>query len=329
MIEDFDLTHRTFFEEEDHETRWTRLVEMFVRDPGSARVLFMTEVAALIDHWREPTKEELTRLLELKIEGGRIAFPMERVHSLLLPVWALELAKYDVHVLQSFDDGGLFSKYFLTGVRLSSTALVNVWWAFETMMNDLAGIMVTQRKETLSDTDRALIEEKSITLNAKGRPERRPYFQPIDVRVQYIYALLTGEEIDRSTTTWMDLRRLKNARDSHVHRLGKDDNRKEGGLYEVSLVVKGLKAVQALVADVFAKTPELTGKFAYRFLAFWSCRTETPFIWDGREGDGLFLGLGAVDVNHVLQVSAPMPGSFSSDGPLAGGAPAQDSPQGP
>jgi hypothetical protein len=33
-----------------------------------------------------------------------------------------------------------------------------------------------------------------------------------------------------------------------------------------------------------AKTPEFANKFVYKYLACWSCGSESPFMWDGNEG---------------------------------------------
>ena len=64
---------------------------------------------------------------------------------------------------------------------------------------------------------------------------------------------------------------------------------------------------------VFRKTPEFSKRFVYRYLAFWSCGCDSPFIWDSKEGDGFYLGLGSVENESVISLYAPMPGSFSSE----------------
>ena len=75
----------------------------------------------------------------------------------------------------------------------------------------------------------------------------------------------------------------------------------------------GFASVRSIIAKVFTKTPEFAAKFAYRYLAFWSCGSEAPFIWDGREGDSFYLGTAGVQKEAVVALFAPVPGSFTAD----------------
>lgn len=80
---------------------------------------------------------------------------------------------------------------------------------------------------------------------------------------------------------------LKNLRDSYVHRLG------ETGM-------GGKLGDQSIVFDGFAK-----------YLAFWACGSDSPFLWDGREGNGFYVGLADIPTQSIVALFAPMPGSFT------------------
>lgn len=67
-------------------------------------------------------------------------------------------------------------------------------------MNDLGAIIGEERKNSIDPNDRLLLEERSVTLDHKGRASDRQNYQPIDARIQFIYRLLTGQAIDRGTT---------------------------------------------------------------------------------------------------------------------------------
>jgi hypothetical protein len=105
---------------------------------------------------------------------------------------------------------------------------------------------------------------------------------------------------------------LKDARDAYVHRIGKRSNRL-GAFENDSVVVDGFSAVRSIIGRVFTKTPEFAAKFVYRYLAFWSCGSEAPFIWDGSEGHSFYLGLGTVRKESVAGLFAPFPGSFGAE----------------
>jgi len=76
IVEEFDRKFRDFFSQNKNALdRWPQLAALFASDYKSARVLFMTEVLALIDKWKEPTAEELNRILFHILEGGHVAFP--------------------------------------------------------------------------------------------------------------------------------------------------------------------------------------------------------------------------------------------------------------
>lgn len=61
----------------------------------------------------------------------------------------------------------------MTLVTLSSNATVQSWWALETLMNDLGAIIGEERKNSIDPNDRLLLEERSVTLDHKGRASDR------------------------------------------------------------------------------------------------------------------------------------------------------------
>jgi hypothetical protein len=105
---------------------------------------------------------------------------------------------------------------------------------------------------------------------------------------------------------------LKDTRDAYVHKVGKGDGRPDS-FGDDAIIVKGFSAVRSVLGRVMTNTPEFASRFVYKFLSFWACGMESPFIWDGAEGDSFYLGLGAVKKEAVVALFAPMPGSFSAE----------------
>lgn len=316
MIEQFSHEYDAFFEEQRCEVRWEELKSIYTRDYDSFRVLFLVETLALLDKWREPTTDELKAILNHKIAGGIVAIQLGSIIDLLQAVWPLEVAKYDVLVYKATSEGNFRQQYFMTWVRSYATAVAQAWWAFETLMNDFAGIIAKERKG-LDQTTFDLLQEKRSTIDKTGAVASEPYYQPLLSRLQFIYRLLTGEELDRGARQWQSLVELKDARDAHMHRIGKAVN-KPPMFGRESIVLDGFSAVRDILARVFTKTPEFAGKFVYKYLACWSCGSESPFMWDGNEGGSFYVGLGNVRAEMISGLFAPLPGSFhtvSGEGP--------------
>jgi hypothetical protein len=309
VIEDFNLEYEHFFDEPSYQVRWDRLKKMYAQSYPSFRVLFVVETMGLLDTWKEPTSEELNRLLRHKIAGGQIAIRIGNVIDLFRPVWPLEIAKCEFLVYRATADRDFRRKYFLTGIRSASTALVQIWWAFETLMNDFASIIAAERRTSLDPVTLALLEEKRPAIDRTGAPSLEPYFQPVLQRFQLIYRVLTGETLDRGSSEWQRLDELKNNRDTYVHRIGKKPG--DADVWDDATLVNGFSTARDVLARVLTKTPEFASKFAYKYLAFWSCGTESPFIWDGNEGAGFYLGLADVKSEAVVNLYAPVPRSFS------------------
>lgn len=310
MIEDFDLKYEEFFNEPDYMKRWRSLLKIYKKDYGSYRVLFFIEVLAFLDKWKEPSVEDLKKLLEHTIAGGRIGIRVGRVVDLFMPVWPLEVAKYDLLLVKTLTDNYLPKNYFFTYIKLFSTALVQIWWAFETLMNDFASIIVAQRKTSLDRIDTLFLTDRNVFLNKKGQREERTTYQAIDARIQYIYNLLTNEFIDRSGNDWRNVMNLKNARDAYVHRIGKG-KKHNISMLDKRVIFRGFKSVQNIIREVFEKTPEFSARYVYKFLSFWSCENELPFMWDGTSGDSFYLGLTDIEPEAIIRLYAPKPSSFS------------------
>lgn len=310
VIEQFNRTYDDFFSEPSYQRRWDQLRSIYSKDYGSFRVLFLVETMGLLDHWREPTTDELTAILRHKQAEGKVAIRIGHIVDLFQPVWPLEVAKYEYMIHKATWDSDFRRRYFMTSIRSFATALTQGWWAFETLMNDFAGIILEQRRAALDQVTIALLEERRIGLDKAGAIASEQYNQPILARLQFIYRYLTGEDLQRGAREWQRLVALKEARDAYVHRIGKGP-RGPGAFDDDSVIVDGFASVRDIIGRVFLKTPEFSAKFVYRFLAYWSCGSEVPFIWDGQEGDGFYLGLGSVRKEAVVALFAPMPGSFS------------------
>ncbi len=309
-IEMFDAKYKAILNEPSHTERWNSLIKIHKKDPSSFRILFTIEALALADKWREPTCEKLNAMLAHGIGGGRFAITAGQIIDLIQPVWPLELAKVDVSLFRAFSKKYSKKGYPLTNMKLWSTAIVQTWWAFETLMNDFADIILNERKDTLNNVKALFLADQAASLNKKGMIEEKPMFQNLEARVQFIYATLTNETIDRSGRIWQDLMNLKSARDGYIHRIG---SAKKGNFkfLDETVLFRGLKAVQEIIFQVFTKTPEFLGKFVYTFLSFWSCQVDQPFVWDSKEGRTLNLGLVDIDPETVRDLFAPMYSTFS------------------
>jgi hypothetical protein len=311
ITENFDTQYKDFFKERDYNIRWRLLKDMYSKDPASFRVLFVVETLGLLDKWAEPTSAELEKILHHQMSGGKVAIRIGRILDLFQPVWPLEIAKYEYMIHRATWEKAFLKKYVFTGIRSYATALVQSWWAFETLMNDSASIILKERSATLDPISRAMLAEERATIDKTGSVSFEPYYQHLMPRFQFIYRVLTSEELKRDGSEWRALMELKNTRDAYVHRLGKESG--AGTLENDQVIVEGFAAVRTVVEKVFTKTPEFAKKFVYKYLAFWSCGFECPFVWDAREGDGFYLGLGDVSREAITALFAPMPGSFSND----------------
>ena len=131
MIEQFSREYDDFFSEPSYQRRWERLRSIYSEDYGSFRVLFLVETTGLLDHWREPTSDELTAILRHKQSGGQVAIRIGKVIDLFQPVWPLEIAKYEYLVHRATWDSDFQRRYFMTSIRSFATALVQTWWSFD------------------------------------------------------------------------------------------------------------------------------------------------------------------------------------------------------
>jgi hypothetical protein len=305
-IENFNLKYENFFDEQNYLKRWNALIKIYRDDYDSFRVLFEVETLALLDEWKEPTIEKLQKLLKATIRGTRIVVRVGRLFDLVMPIWPLEIAKFEVQLLRILLNNRKKKEYILTYLKIWSVSLIQTWWAFETLMNDFAGIIREQRVKEFNQDTLNLLDEIYIILDGNGMPSKRSYYQAIDARIKFIYNLLTGQRIDSGSREWQNLKILKMTRDSYIHRIGKDSQIR----FDENIVFNGLRSVQKTISDILLNTPEFSKKFVYKYLSFWCCQTETPFFWDGRNGDGVYLGLAKPDLATILSMYAPKPGSF-------------------
>jgi hypothetical protein len=90
-----------------------------------------------------------------------------------------------------------------------------------------------------------------------------------------------------------------------VHRIGKE---KQGGnIADDTTLVNGFSTVRSVTGRIFAQTPEFKSRFVYKYLPFWSC-AESPFIWDGNEGDSFCFGLAEIRQETIVRLFSPVPG---------------------
>lgn len=295
---------------QDHLERWRRILCFRSRNADAFRTLLLIEVVAVIDKWEEPTPADRFRLLDHVVQGGRFQVQVGRVFDLLQAVWPLELAKHDVALVKLLDRKEISSRFFFTWLKARCTATVQVWWAFETLMNDFASIILAQRSSTMTEIQALLLKDEVVQLDKKGQVERRSAYQPVESRVQFIHETLTGRPIDRDSPEWHSIVALKRARDWQVHKVGKpkEDDRPSSA---TETITKGLRAVQTVIQGVLRHTPEFKERFAYLFLSFWSCEVDVPFVWDGRDG-GLSIDLLGLSLEQAIAYHAPAESSLQT-----------------
>ena len=309
MIEEFDPSYDDFFEEPSYQKRWNRLLEIHRESYRTFRLLFVVETLAMMDRWAEPSPEVLGRLWAHKKSGGVLGIRFENLEMLFLPLWTLDAAKAEVQLYRVAVSNNFQKRYPLGTLRCYSSALIHAWWALETLMNEFASIVLEQRSGAVPIGTRALLQESRLKLDKGGNPVEEPYYQGVSERIQFIFRFLTGSPLDRESADWRHLMELKNARDGYVHRLGRPEGM--GGRFGAdSVVFNGMAAVRAVVARVLRETPEFEAKFVYTYLAFWCCGTESPFVWDGNEGERFFVGLAEPTPKTLADLLAPVPGNL-------------------
>lgn len=220
-IEQFNPKYISILEVTPSRKRWEAILRVYKEDYNSFRVLFDTETVGLIEHWEEPEPQRLVEMIRFRMGGGRFGVHVGNLTKLIEPVWPLEMAKAEVGLFQAFASKYSAKNYFLSYTKLWCTALLQAWWAFETLVNDLGGIILEQRKETLSNVERDLFEEMTSSIDTKGMIVRKSAYEPLESRILFIYRTLTSSDVDRGGPKWQHLMRLKRARDTYTHRIGK------------------------------------------------------------------------------------------------------------
>ena len=271
---------------------------------------FVVETLAVLDKWAEPTPDLLKRLWDHKRAGGVLGVRLENLEPLILPWWALEIAKAEVQIYRVAVANDFRRKFPLTAVRCYSSALIHAWWSIETLMNDFAAIIAEQRRDSLSQETKSLLLETRTRLDKTGTPVEEPYYQAVQERIQFIFRFLTGRALDRESSEWRHIMELKNARDGYVHRLGKAGGMEGIVFGDATTVVNGMDAVRSVIRQAITETPEFALRFGYTYLAFWSCGMEAPFLWDGNEGSRLYLGLTEPKPESIVPLFAPVPGNL-------------------
>lgn len=310
IIESLDPQYNNFFYQPSYIERWNRLAKIFKTDYKSFRILFTIEILALLDKWEEPTIEDLNRMFDHSMKGGIVGLQIGKIIDIFQAVWPLEMAKFDVLLLKTFCNKYEPKEFFFSYTKIFASALVSTWWAFETLINDFSGIIADQRTNHLDYATTQILDEIQVQLNKKGEIENRTCYQSIEARIQFIYKILTNETLDRAGKEWQSLMKLKNSRDHHMHRIGKSSGLHSHKM-DNEIVFNGLRSAQKIISQVFENTPEFTTKFVYRFLSFWSCGTEAPFLWDGKQGNSLYLGLLKFNENAIIDLYCPMDSSLS------------------
>lgn len=314
MIEEFDPKYDDFFEEASYLKRWERLANIYKEGYPSFRVLFIIETLAVVEKWAEPTPEQLKRMWDHKRAGGVLGIRFENLKLLILPLWTIEIAKAEVQIYRIAHASDFHRKFPLTALRCHSSALLHAWWSLEALMNDFAAIIAEQRKDSLSEETKALLQETRPRLDKTGTPVEEPYYQAVHERIQFIFRLLTGRPLDRESNEWRHIMELKKARDGYVHRLGKPGGMEGFAFGEATTVLNGMAAVRSIIRQVITETPEFAVRFGYKFLAFWSCGMEAPFVWDGNEGGCFYFGPAEPKPESIVSLFAPVPGNLGRGG---------------
>lgn len=308
MIEVFNPKYKDIVSIPDHLARWERLLELDIEDHASFRVLFTIETLATLE-WREPTPERLNELLDFNLKKVRLAVKWGDMLDLIQAVWPLQLAKREVQKMRLIWEPDDWKKYPFGTVALPIIGCITTWWALETLINDIAGILLTQRKDTVTEREHLLIEEKNLEIRKDGEIVEKTTFQPIENRIVFIFRWATGNMLDKSSDLWKKVMDLKKARNITIHGMGKSKP-EEVKLTELHKTVKeGLAGVSQLLERIFIETPEFSQRHSYHYLAFWGCKVQDPIFWDGQEGN-IYFGLTHPKKSDIFNVLAPEPATI-------------------
>lgn len=309
MIEQFNPEHRWILSIADHRERWEQLLRLNDKDHSSFRVLFGVETLATME-WKEPTPERLSELLDLETRGTRLAVRFDDIFHLIQVVWPLQLAKREVQKMRLVWEPEEWKRFPIGSIALPIVGCVTTWWAFETVLNDVAGILREVRKSNLTETARLCIEEKTPAIGKKGNVVEKAIFQPIEARIRFIFRFATGQVLENSDEMWRKVLTLKQSRDVTIHRLAKagTDETSLAELHET--VAEGLSGVSQVLQRIFTETPEFRERHAYKYISYWGCEVEEPIFWDGQEGEGFYFGPAGPRTGDIINVIAPEPASI-------------------
>lgn len=311
MIEQFNPEYRWILSISDHYARWEQLLKLNDEDHASFRVLFGVETIATME-WNEPMPKRLNELLDLVLKGTRLDIAFDNIFHLVQAIWPLQLAKREVQKMRLVWEPEEWKKFPLGSIALPIVGCVTTWWAFETMLNEVAGILRDLRITDLAEGTRLCIEEKTVAIDKKGKVVQRNIFQPVETRIRFIFRFATGQVLDSSDEMWRRVLALKQARDVAIHRLAKTGTEETNLAQLYKTVTEGLTGVDQILKRIFTETPEFRERHAYKYLSYWGCEVEEPIFWDGQEGDGFYFGPAKPRTLDIFNVIAPEPSLIGS-----------------
>lgn len=315
MIEILNPKYRHILRIPEHVERWERMLKINDEDHASFRVLFSVETLATLE-WVEPTPARLNELLDLQLEGKRLAVKWDDMFHLIQAVWPLQMAKREVQKMRLIWGPDDWKNYPLGTVALSIIGCITTWWALESLINDIAGILLAQRKDSVKEKERMYIEEKSLDVKRNGALVEKISFQSIEKRILFVYRWATGKSVDKSSDLWKRVIDLKNARNTTIHGIGKSTP-DEVNLSELHhTVYEGLLGVSQLIEQIFTETPEFRSRHSYHYLAFWGCKVQAPIVWDGKEGN-IYIGVTQPNKSDIFSVLAPELATIEQSGELS------------
>jgi hypothetical protein len=313
MIEQFNPEHRDILSITDHRTRWEQLLKLNYEDHNSFRVLFSVETLATME-WKEPKPERLNELLDLVIKGTHLAVKFDNILNLIQVVWPLQLAKREVQKMRLLWEPEEWKRFPIGSIALPIVGCITTWWAFETILNDIAGILRDVRASSLTEETRLCIEEKTVAIDNKGKVVEKTIFQPIEARMRFIFNFATGQVLQSSDAIWGKVLALKKARDVAIHRLAKKGT-DEASLTQLhKTVAEGLNGVSQILQRIFTETAEFRERHVYKYISYWGCEVEDPIFWDGKEGDGFYFGPAKSRTADIINVIAPEPALVKHSG---------------
>jgi hypothetical protein len=229
-------------------------------------------------------------------------------------VWPLQLAKREVQKMRLLWEPEEWKRFPIGSIALPIVGCITTWWAFETILNDIAGILRDVRAPSMTEGTRLCIEEKTVAIDNRGRVVEKTIFQPIEARMRFIFHFATGQVLQSSDAMWGKILDLKKARDVTIHRLAKEGTGEASLAQLHETVTEGLNGVSQILKRVFSETSEFQERHAYKYISYWGCEVEDPIFWDGKEGDGFYFGPAKSRIADIINILAPEPALVRREG---------------